>query len=144
MTYRAKKLTAALISALILLIVVTLVALAGKNLAVSAASSENYILGDANCDGYVTISDVTCTQMVLADVPVSGKYSEYAADADGNGVAELDDAVAVQRWIAGIDSPFLIGEWFSVPVETTVQPSTEPPTQNPTDEDGWGRTVFQP
>ena len=149
MTYRAKKLTAALIGALILMIIVTLTALAGKSLAASAASSKNYVLGDANGDGYVTVSDVTCIQMVLADVPVSEKYSKYAADVNRNGVTELDDAVAVQQWIADIKTPFLIGEWFSVPVETTVQPATEPlttetPTQTPTDDDGWGRTIFQP
>ena len=35
-----------------------------------ADNKTEYILGDANSDGFVTISDVTAVQMVLADMKV--------------------------------------------------------------------------
>ena len=75
--------------------------------------------------------------MALAELPINGEYSTWAADVDGNGDVEISDATLIQMWIAGTTMPYSIG------AEPT-EPPTEPPTQRPTDADGWGRDVFQP
>lgn len=94
-------------------------------------------LGDVDSDGTVTINDVTAIQMALAELPINGECSTWAADVDGNGDVEISDATLIQMWIAGTTMPYSIG------AEPT-EPPTEPPTQRPTDADGWGRDVFQP
>lgn len=94
------------------------------------------MLGDADGDGAVTIKDVTCIQRALAELPVSGGISEAAADIDGNGVVDIADATLLQMWLAEIETPYPIGV-------QAVDP-TVPSTQSPTDEEGWGREIFQP
>ena len=144
MTFKIRKITLALISAAALFLFGTITAFAGNTLAESNSNSEGYILGDANGDGYVTISDVTSIQMFLVELPVGDDFSEYAADVDGDGEIKLEDAVTIQKWVAEIELPYSIGEFFEFPVATTAQPTTEAPTQPPTDDDGWGRIIFQP
>ena len=94
--------------------------------------------GDADIDRKVSIKDVTCIQRKLAELPLGSSFSELAADADGNGKLEISDATAIQRWLAEFDTPYAIGE------ELTEPPTTEAPTQMPTDDEGWGRIIFQP
>ena len=144
MTFKIRKITLALISAAALFLFGTVTAFAGNTLAESNSNFEGYILGDANGDGYVTISDATSIQMFLVELPVGDDFSEYAADVDGDGEIKLEDAVTIQKWVAEIELPYSIGEFFEFPVATTAQPTTEAPTQPPTDDDGWGRIIFQP
>lgn len=144
MTFKIRKITLALISAAALFLFGTVTVFAGNTLAESNSNSEGYILGDANGDGYVTISDVTSIQMFLVELPVGDDFSEYAADVDGDGEIKLEDAVTIQKWVAEIELPYSIGEFFEFPVATTAQPTTEAATQPPTDDDGWGRIIFQP
>lgn len=94
------------------------------------------MLGDADSDGAVTIKDVTCIQRTLAELPVTGGISEPAADIDGNGVVDIADATLIQMWLAEIDTSYPIGIQTPDP--------TAPSTQSPTDEEGWGREIFQP
>jgi hypothetical protein len=82
--------------------------------------------------------------MFLVELPVGDDFSAYAADVDGDGEIKLEDAVTIQKWVAEIELPYSIGEFFEFPVATTAQPTTEAPTQPPTDDDGWGRIIFQP
>ena len=144
MTFKIRKITLALISAATLFLFGTVTVFAGNTLAESNSNSEGYILGDANGDGYVTISDVTSIQMFLVELPVGDDFSEYAADVDGDGEIKLEDAETIQKWVAEIELPYSIGEFFEFLVATTAQPTTEAPTQPPTDDDGWGRIIFQP
>ena len=144
MTFKIRKITLALISAAALFLFGTVTVFAGNTLAKSNSNSEGYILGDANGDGYVTISDVTSIQMLLVELPVGDDFSEYAADVDGDGEIKLEDAETIQKWVAEIELPYSIGEFIEFPVATTAQPTTEAPTQPPTDDDGWGRIIFQP
>lgn len=144
MTFKIRKITLALICAAALFLFGTVTVFAGNTLAESNSNSEGYILGDANGDGYVTISDVTSIQMFLVELPVGDDFSAYAADVDGDGEIKLEDAVTIQKWVAEIELPYSIGEFFEFPVATTAQPTTEAPTQPPTDDDGWLRIIFQP
>jgi hypothetical protein len=144
MTFKIRKITLALISAAALFLFGTVTAFAGNTLAESNSNSEGYILGDANGDGYVTISDATSIQMFIVELPVGDDFSEYAADVDGDGEIKFEDAVTIQKWVAEIELSYSIGEFIEFPVATTAQPTTEAPTQPPTDDDGWGRIIFQP
>lgn len=110
----------------------------------TAVSSDEYILGDVNGDGIVSVSDVTCIQRSIADLPVNGVFSEPSADADGNNVIEITDADIIQRWVACMDTPYPIGTRFEMPTEPATEPTTETPTEQPTDSQGWGLIIFQP
>lgn len=120
----------------------------------TAASAESILLGDANGDGAVTIVDATAVQMWLAEYPTSGSFSKTAADVDGNGEIEITDATLIQKWLAELAPPYRINELIEIPSDAT-EPATQPtseqatqtpeaPTQRPTDEEGWGRDIFQP
>lgn len=116
--------------------------------AVKASAAAETILGDANCDGAVTVIDATWIQRVSADI-FEGAYSEAAADVDGSGVVDISDATLIQKWLAEIETPYAIGTPIAVPEETTIEsttavPTTAAPTQRPTDEEGWGRDIFRP
>ena len=102
-------------------------------LAVAGAicASAAVLLGDADSDGEVTVTDVTLIQRTISGVN-AGSLDEAAADVDGN-----IDATFIQRMVAKMDTPYPIG------VQPTQAP-TQAPTQMPTDEDGWGRIIFQP
>ena len=66
------------------------------------------VLGDANGDGKVNISDVTAIQRKLAqyDVP---DLNELAADIDGSGL-NVNDATLIQKYLAELDTEYSIGE----------------------------------
>ena len=98
------------------------------------------VLGDANCDGAVTIGDVTYIQMALADMPLNGNYSKEAADVDTSEEVDITDAHNIQLWLAFYRTPFPIGEYY----EVTIQPTTQAPTQFATDEEGWGHNIYRP
>ncbi len=74
-------------------------------------SQPDYLLGDANNDGYVTIVDVTAIQRMLAQFPTAN-FNEQAADIDGNGL-DITDATAIQRYLSEFDDPYHIGESVS-------------------------------
>ncbi len=73
------------------------------SIAANAVNTDtNYLRGDADGDGVVTISDVTAIQRHLADL-------------------DITDATKIQRFLAEFENLYHIGEWASV--ETT-QPAT--------------------
>lgn len=80
-----------------------------------------YLRGDADGNGYVSISDVTAIQRHLAQFEDLSKVDLLAADVDGNGL-DISDATKLQRYIAEFDDPCRIGEWITVD-------ATEPATQ---------------
>ena len=67
------------------------------------------LLGDAYCDGEVTILDVTTVQRHLVDIAVSA-FDEAAANADCDDDVTIIDATCIQRWLVGIPVPTAIGD----------------------------------
>ena len=65
------------------------------------AGSGEALVGDVNCDGVVNITDVTLIQLVCAGYGFAD-YNRKSADFDGNGTADINDATAVQKHIAGL------------------------------------------
>ena len=70
-----------------------------------ADTPDNYLAGDANCDGKVTIADATA---ILQSI---GNYDKYAlseqgeknADVSGNGDGITSaDAIAIKKYDAGL------------------------------------------
>ena len=91
------------------------------SIAANAVNTDtNYLRGDADGDGVVTISDVTAIQRHLADLEHLSSANLQAADVDGNGL-DITDATKIQRFLAEFENLYHIGEWASV--ETT-QPAT--------------------
>ncbi len=60
---------------------------------------EDYILGDANLDGKVSVRDVTTIQLKLAGRIDFSAQQEKAADTDGSGIVDIDDATYIQLWL---------------------------------------------
>ena len=67
-----------------------------------------FLLGDADESGDVTILDATAVQRNLANLP-NAAFDEKAADADGDGSITILDATAIQRWLAGLPTNDKIG-----------------------------------
>ena len=67
------------------------------------------ILGDANGDGNLDITDATCIQRHLAEFPVY-EYIEEASDTDGDGQVSILDVTMIQRYLAQLPCPEGIGE----------------------------------
>ena len=86
-----------------------------------ADNKSEYILGDANSDGVVTISDVTAVQMVSADISVP-EFNEKAGDIDGNGL-DVTDAHNNQRYVAMFEDLLGIGGTVTVAEPTTQKPT---------------------
>ena len=127
MTFKPRLILPVLLTASVLLFAGSLTAFAGN------------LRGDADINRRISIKDVTCIQRKLAELPIGDSFSESAADADGNGKIEISDATAIQRWLAELDTSYAIGEELTDPPA-----ATEATTQSPTDEQGWGRIIFQP
>ncbi len=144
MTFSLRRITSLLVIAVVLIFAGSITVFAGNLLSESVSSDSDYMLGDADCDGQVTINDATCIQKILAEVPLNGGFSESAADVDGSGGVEITDVTYIQLWLANLHTPYSIGEKSVVTVETTVEPTTQKPTGIPTDDQGWGREIFQP
>ena len=70
---------------------------------------EEYLLGDVDSDGEVTIIDATFIQRKLASLHVES-YNETAADTDGDGEITILDATFIQRWLANLPSNDNIGK----------------------------------
>ena len=163
MTFKLRKTGSALFNTAVLTLA-SVVAAVAVTLAGTVTASAGTILGDADCDGTVSIKDVTAIQMVLAELPLKDSFSESAADVDKNEVVDISDATHIQLWLASLENLYPIGGELEQSTETTaeatVEPTSEliteqptepatkittcPPTQPLTDDDGWGRVIFKP
>ena len=68
------------------------------------------VLGDVNCDGIVSIGDVTELQQHTADLIKLNKSALFKADVDKNGTVDVSDATEIQRYLAKFNVPYPIGE----------------------------------
>ena len=71
---------------------------------------DSVLLGDANGDGYVNISDVTDIQRVVAEMDTFDDLRQKAADINGDGVVTIDDATFLQTYLAEFETTYPIGE----------------------------------
>lgn len=69
------------------------------------------LLGDADGDGMVDITDATIIQRVLANINVE-KYDALASDVDGNGEVDIIDVTFIMRYCSQIPTAYSIGEWI--------------------------------
>ncbi len=90
-------------------VTVSLPAPTGESTAYSVTVDRSYILGDADMDGKVTISDVTVIQMFTAEIPEEA-FSEAAADVNGDGTVNVIDATLIQEFLAELPVPYPIGK----------------------------------
>ena len=148
MTFKLCKIKLILFCAAVLMIIGSVTVFAGTVPENEAGSGTGVILGDANCDGIVTISDATCVQLKAAELHLSCDFSEQAADVDGNKEINAADALYIQKWLALFETPYPIGEKLEVPTEpvteATAATTAQASTQSATDEQGWGNQIYRP
>ncbi len=66
-------------------------------------SKVNYIVGDANTDGYMSVLDQTFVQFYLAELNTPNNMQLYLSDADRNGVVNIFDSQKINRIFSDID-----------------------------------------
>lgn len=62
--------------------------------------------GDADGDGFITITDVTYIQCYNVDIPLPTPINLVNADVDGDEEVTIIDATLIQRWLVGIIEKF--------------------------------------
>ena len=72
------------------------------------------LLGDANGDGKINISDATAIQRHVAEMTLLNDEYLEAADVDGDGEITETDATLIQKYLASIETPYLIGQPIKV------------------------------
>ena len=86
------------------------------------------LLGDADCDGEICITDATTIQRDVAKLFEINDGRLRSADVDSDGIITIMDATSIQRWLAHFSVVYSIGEpmgIFSLPTEETNAVSTE-------------------
>ena len=91
------------------------------------------VLGDTNVDRYITISDATTIQQLIAEINTPSVldlcHYEAMVDINQDGLCTIDDATMLQRYLAkfedsdfsGIGKP--IAKWEDAEYETTSHPA---------------------
>ncbi len=64
---------------------------------------EEKLIGDTNCDGQISIGDVTTIQRHLAELAVFADEQLDLADINGDGEINIDDATHLQKYLAEFD-----------------------------------------
>ena len=76
--------------------------------------SDNYLLGDADGNGEIEVTDTTFIQRFIAEIETPIPYTILIrGDVDGSGILEVMDATAIQYYLANIKNPYHIGEKVS-------------------------------
>lgn len=89
------------------------------------------ILGDADGDGEVCITDATKIQRDVAQIIEIEDVFRQSADVDNDGIVTIMDATAIQRWLVHFSVVYPIGEPMNISVSTEEKkPSPSiPPTE---------------
>ncbi len=82
-----------------------------------ASADEDYIRGDANGDGIVSIKDVTAVQRVVAELEpdVTGMVAVRGNVAGKR--LNITDATLIQQYLAEFDNTYHIGEGVAEPTK---------------------------
>ena len=113
------------IKLLFMLIMVIVITASAVTFPVGASSA---ILGDADGDGEVCITDATKIQRDVAQITAIDNDLRRLADVDDDGIITIMDATAIQRWLVHFAVAYPIGEAVITPIESTTI-STAAPTQ---------------
>ena len=98
------------------------------------------LIGDADLNGKVNVSDATVIQMIAAELVEPTAEQKLAADTDGNGIVTVADATLVQMFAADFEDGIgNTGKYIEIGGTTPVQPTQKPeqptdPAEDPTDE----------
>ena len=109
-----------------LFLFVLVIVITASALAVSVGAS-SAILGDADGDGEVCITDATKIQRDVAQVIKIGDRSRQFADVDSDSMITIMDATSIQRWLAHFSVTYPIGEPIVIPAEES-NPAVIPET----------------
>ena len=101
----------------------------------------DYVIGDVDLDGEVTIKDATFVQKVIAGISEKPDSFDYIADVTGDGKADIRDVTTIRRYINGSITKFPVEQGGNV-TESTTQPHSVDPTA--TDPDGWFQEIIKP
>ena len=71
---------------------------------------DDVLLGDANGDGKITISDATMIQRYIADYNMPANFQIKACDVNGDKSININDVTEIQRFLADFGNPYHIGE----------------------------------
>ena len=69
-------------------------------------ATKDYLLGDVNGDGKISVLDATLIQKYLAGLVTLSDTQKAAADVNGDGSVSVIDATLIQKYIAGLISNF--------------------------------------
>ncbi|MDR0913898.1 MAG: CotH kinase family protein [Oscillospiraceae bacterium] len=95
---------------LLLAIMVVATSFAGLTSAFAAEQTKQYVYGDADMDGSVTIADVTAIQKHLAVIDELGEDAAVLADVDDTVGVSVADATTIQKHLAQMNLNSRIGE----------------------------------
>ena len=90
--------------------------------------ASSMMLGDADGDGEICITDATMIQRDVAHMIKIDDGRRRSADVDNDGIITIMDATAIQRWLVHFSVEYPIGEPVITSTEATTL-STEAPTQ---------------
>lgn len=90
-----------------------------------------YLYGDVDFSGSVTVKDATMVQKFCSGLESLNGISKEVAKVTGKSTISVKDATTIQKMIAGVITVFPVGKWYTAggsAVEPT-QPATPTPTQ---------------
>lgn len=111
-----------------LLLVFVLVFMITASAVIFSVGASCTILGDADGDGDVCITDATKIQRDVAQIIKIEESFRRSADVDSDGIITIMDATSIQRWLVHFNVAYPIGEPVITPAEDTTI-STEAPSQ---------------
>ena len=92
------------------------------------------LIGDADLNGKVNVSDATVIQMIAAELIEPTADQKLAADTDGNGIVTVADATLVQMYAADFEEGIgNTGKYIEIGGDTPIEPTQAP--EQPTDPD---------
>lgn len=91
------------------------------------------LLGDADGNGEVCITDATMIQRDVAQIIEIEEKFRRSADVDCDGIITIMDATSIQRWLAQFNVVYPIGELISITAEETTVVHHTLPAEYPTD-----------
>lgn len=101
---------------------------------IAPRAENSMLLGDADCDGEVCITDATMIQRDVAKITEISNDCRCSADVDSDGILTIMDATSIQRWLVHFSVTYPISEPMCIsdmPTEKTATDSTESPSQQP-------------